>query len=179
MSECSTYVSGSPARPAPEGTVGWPQPGRRVRLRDGRIEIAAHEPGLMLGYWEEGAPRLPLREGWLDTGDLAEEGPDGALRHLGRADDLLNPGGTRVAPQEVEAALAGLGAAELAVGEAEVAGGARVLAAYYVAEAAFDEAEAGAYAAARLAPHKRPRLWLRRPSLPRNANGKLLRRRLE
>ena len=36
------------------------------------------------------------------TGDLVEETPEGALRHLGRADDILNPGGFRVAPQEVE-----------------------------------------------------------------------------
>jgi acyl-coenzyme A synthetase/AMP-(fatty) acid ligase len=178
MSECSTYVSGSPDRPAPRGTVGWPQPGRVVRVRDGHLEVAAHEPGLMLGYWEGAAPVLPLRDGWFDSGDLVEAGPDGALIHLGRADDLLNAGGARVAPQEIEAALAGLGAEDLAVGEVEVAGGARVLAAYYVAAAPLDEAAAAALAAELLAPHKRPRLWLRREALPRNANGKLRRREL-
>ena len=30
MSECSTFISGSPARPAPPGSSGYPQPGRRV-----------------------------------------------------------------------------------------------------------------------------------------------------
>jgi hypothetical protein len=35
MSECSTFVSGSPARPAPPGTLGYPQPGRRVAVVDG------------------------------------------------------------------------------------------------------------------------------------------------
>ena len=34
MSECSTYLSGSPARPAPAGTTGFPQPGRRIALLD-------------------------------------------------------------------------------------------------------------------------------------------------
>jgi acyl-coenzyme A synthetase/AMP-(fatty) acid ligase len=38
MSECSTFVSGSPARPAPPGTTGYPQPGRRLAVlgADGR-----------------------------------------------------------------------------------------------------------------------------------------------
>jgi acyl-coenzyme A synthetase/AMP-(fatty) acid ligase len=32
MSEVSTYVSACPARPAPPGTAGFPQPGRRVAV---------------------------------------------------------------------------------------------------------------------------------------------------
>jgi acyl-CoA synthetase (AMP-forming)/AMP-acid ligase II len=58
-----------------------------------------------------------------------------------------------------------------------VASGARVLAAFYVG-AALDEAAADAHAAARLAEYKRPRMWLQRDALPRNANGKLIRRAL-
>ena len=176
MSECSTFVSGSPARPAPEGWAGYPQPGRRVRVEGGRLQVGADDPGLMLGYWEDGAPRRP--EGaWIDTGDLAEAAPDGAIRHLGRADDVLNPGGYRVSPAEVEAALADLPVAELAVGQRTLEGGATVLVAYYVG-APLDEAAADAHAAARLARYKRPRMWLRREALPRNPNGKLVRRRL-
>ena len=34
QSECSTFVSGSPSRPAPPGTLGLPQPGRRIALLD-------------------------------------------------------------------------------------------------------------------------------------------------
>ena len=39
-----------------------------------------------------------------------------------------------------------------------------------------DEATLKAHAETHLAPYKRPRLYLTRESLPRNANGKLLRR---
>jgi acyl-coenzyme A synthetase/AMP-(fatty) acid ligase len=176
MTECSTYLSSSPARPTPDGTAGYPQAGRAVRIRDGRLEIGASDPGLMLGYLENGEI-VPPAAPWFDTGDRVEVGPDGAVVHAGRADDLLNPGGHRVSPQEVEAALADLPVTELAVGEVAVAGGATVLAAYWVG-AELDEAAADALAAERLAAWKRPRMWLRRNALPRNANGKLLRRRL-
>ena len=176
MTECSTFVSSSPGRPAPEGAVGYAQPGRHVRVQDGRLQVRADDPGLMLGYWRGDGPE-PVPAGWFDTGDRVAMDPDGAIRHEGRADDLLNPGGHRVSPQEVEEALAGLPVADLAVGQVEVAGGAVVLAAYYTG-APLDEAEARAFAAERLAEWKRPRMWLRRDALPRNPNGKLKRREL-
>ena len=176
MSECSTFISGSPARPAPEGSSGYPQPGRRIRIHDGRLQVATDDPGLMLGYWEDGAP-VPPGGAWFDTGDRVRLLEDGAVVHEGRQDDLLNPGGYRISPQEVEAALAELPVAELAVGCVEVAGGASVLAVFYVGPP-LDEGLANAHAAARLARYKQPRLWLRRDALPRNANGKLIRRAL-
>ncbi|MEM9754618.1 MAG: class I adenylate-forming enzyme family protein, partial [Pseudomonadota bacterium] len=72
MSECSTFISGSPDRPAPEGRAGYVQPGRRVAVLDeaggvvapgsiGRLAVHRSEPGLMLGYLQEdGSARLPL-----------------------------------------------------------------------------------------------------------------------
>ncbi|ASK65208.1 acyl-CoA synthetase [Brachybacterium avium] len=39
------------------------------------------------------------------TSDLAELGPDGALTVLGRADDVINTGGRKVLPQDVERAI--------------------------------------------------------------------------
>ncbi|GIT93999.1 acetyl-CoA synthetase [Jannaschia pagri] len=176
MSECSTFISGSPSRPAPEGSSGYPQAGRRISTEEGRLRVATDDPGLMLGYWQEGAPQPP--EGaWFDTGDRVRQLPDGAIVHEGRADDILNPGGYRVSPQEVEEALADLPVSEIAVGCVEVSGGATVLAAYYVG-AELDTQQAEAHAAARLARYKQPRLWLRRDALPRNANGKLIRKAL-
>ena len=176
MTECSTFVSSSPERPAPEGSVGHVQPGRHARVEAGRLQVRTDDPGLMLGYWSGDGPE-PVTGGWFDTGDRVAIDAGGAIRHEGRADDLLNPGGHRVSPQEVEAALAGLPVADLAVGQVEVAGGAVVLAAYYVGDP-LDEAQAHAFATERLAEWKRPRMWLRRDALPRNPNGKLKRRDL-
>jgi acyl-coenzyme A synthetase/AMP-(fatty) acid ligase len=189
MTECSTFISGSPKRPAPHGTSGFAQDGRRIAVLDadgtplpagqpGVLAVHRSDPGLMLGYLGAEAETASRFQGdWFVTGDLVEETPSGALRHLGRADDILNPGGFRVAPQEVEAAMATCpGLTDCAVSEVEVAPGTRVLACAYLGPA---EAPAlAAHAATRLARYKQPRLWTRLNQLPRNANLKLNRRAL-
>lgn len=192
MSEISTFVSGCPERPAPADAVGWPQPGRRIAvLRDdgtpagpgeaGQLAVARDDPGLFLGYW--GAPdetAARLRDGWFLTGDLVVQGEDGAIRYLGRTDDLMNAGGYRVAPAEVERVFEALpGIAECAAASVEVKAGVEVIALFYRPEAdPLPEAALAAHAAAHLARYKQPRLWLPRATLPRGANGKLNRRAL-
>jgi acyl-coenzyme A synthetase/AMP-(fatty) acid ligase len=120
MTEVSTYLSGCPARPQMPGTAGWVQPGRRVAVlgEDGLPvalgavgELAVHrsDPGLMLGYLgDAGATAARFRGDWFMTGDLAEMTAEGAVISHGRADDLMNAGGFRVSPMEVEAAMAAL-----------------------------------------------------------------------
>lgn len=189
MTECSTFISGNPARPAPEGASGYAQAGRRVAVLDesgqalpcgqpGILAVHRSDPGLMLGYLDAEVESASRFSGdWFLTGDLVEEAADGAFRHLGRADDILNPGGFRVAPQEVEAALAGIpGLTDCAVTEVEVAPGTRVLACAHVGTA--DEDSLAAHAATHLARWKQPRIWVRLDQLPRNANMKLNRRAL-
>lgn len=187
MSECSTYLSGSPARPAPEGTTGYPQPGRRLALLDaagrgaeeGLIAIHRDDPGLMIGYLDLPAETAARWQGdWFVTGDHALRHPDGSLTWLGRADELMNAGGFRVSPAEVEAALTGLpGISDLAVCAVEVKAGVEVIGCGYVAEADA-AATLTARAEAALARWKQPRLYRRLPALPRGANAKLNRRAL-
>ena len=57
----------------------------------------------MLGYWgaEEETSRRFQGE-WFLTGDTMSMAADGALTHLGRANDMMNAGGVRVSPIEVE-----------------------------------------------------------------------------
>ena len=60
MSECSTFLSGAPGRPAPAGTRGFAQSGRRIALlaegtpvplgEIGTIAVHRSDPGLMMGY---------------------------------------------------------------------------------------------------------------------------------
>ncbi|MBL4927490.1 class I adenylate-forming enzyme family protein [Fuscibacter oryzae] len=187
MSECSTYLSGSPARPAPPGTTGFPQPGRRIALLDetgaatddGILAIHRSDPGLMIGYLDQPQETAARYRGdWFLTGDHARRGPDGALTYLGRADDMMNAGGFRVSPAEVEAALAGLpDLAELAVTDIQVKEGVHVIACAYVADQTL-EAELTTLAAETLARWKQPRLYRRLPALPRGPNAKLNRRAL-
>jgi len=190
MSECSTFVSGSPSRPAPPGTIGYPQQGRRVAVLDktgpvafgtpGVLSISARDPGLMLGYWnapEETAARF---EGeWFLTGDTVSMAEDGALTYLGRADDMMNAGGIRVSPLEVENALnAHPAIAESAAAEVAVKADTTVIAAFYVAHGDVEPDELDGFVAGRLARYKCPRLYTKVDALPKGPNGKLLRRHL-
>ncbi len=77
---------------------------------DGRIMLTG--PVLARGYLgrpDLDAQDLPLRAGrrWFVTSDLGRTTADGRLEVLGRADDMLVTGGTKVAPLAVEQALAG------------------------------------------------------------------------
>lgn len=192
LTECSTFLSGSPDRPAPAGSCGFPQPGRRVAaLADdgtfvqsgtaGLLAVHRSDPGLMLGYLDQPDETAARFKGdWFTTGDLVAENPDGSFRHLGRADDLMNPGGFRVAPAEVEAALASFaGLTECAVAEVEVKPGVRVIACGYTADTDLAPEALANHAALQLAAYKCPRLWHRLDHLPRNANNKLNRRALK
>ncbi|NKB28370.1 MAG: AMP-binding protein [Rhodobacteraceae bacterium] len=185
MSECSTFISGSPTHPAPPGTLGFAQHGRRVAiLRDGQpappdtpgtIAIHRDDPGLMLGYLGDDA----LSGDWFETGDMGAMDDCGAVTYLGRADDMLNAGGFRVSPLEVEAALTTHPEiAEAAAVALRPKPDTTLIGAFYVSTSPLDEATLTAHAAARLARYKCPRIWVHMDALPRGANNKLLRRAL-
>jgi acyl-coenzyme A synthetase/AMP-(fatty) acid ligase len=189
MTEVSTYLSGSPDRPAPPRRAGWVQPGRHVavlgadglpvaRGEVGVLAVDRHDPGVMLGYLGDAAATAArFRGDWFVTGDLAEMTAEGAIRFAGRADDLMNAGGFRVSPLEVEAVMAGCpGVEDAAVTEVEVRPGVRVIGCFYVGRAEVGALEA--HAEAHLARWKQPRIFHRLDALPRSANNKLNRRAL-
>ncbi|MEG6508965.1 class I adenylate-forming enzyme family protein [Methyloligella sp. 2.7D] len=190
MSECSTFVSGSPSHPAPAGTLGYPQTGRRVAVlgEDGPVAVGApgvlsvshRDPGLMLCYWgAEDETKARFQGEWFLTGDMVRMGEDGALTYLGRADDMMNAGGIRVSPIEVEHALnAHPAIAESAAAEVQVKADTTVIAAFYVAKSDVATEELERFAAERLAGYKCPRIYAQVEALPKGANGKLLRRAL-
>jgi acyl-coenzyme A synthetase/AMP-(fatty) acid ligase len=190
LSECSTFISGSPDHPSAPGTLGRPQDGRRVAIMgaDGPVEscaegtIAVHksDPGLMLGYL--GAPEATAAKfvgDWFLTGDQGIMDEHGEITYLGRDDDMMNAGGVRVSPIEVEEALLPHpGINEVAVTHIEVKEGARVIMAFYTGSETLDPAEFDAFARERLAAYKAPRDYIHVDALPTGANGKLLRRAL-
>lgn len=186
MSEVSTYVSQAPGQ---DGDAR-PQRGRRVAVLgddglpvplgdEGELAVHRSDPGLMLGYHRRGAaPELPLTGEWFRTGDKARMVDDGSIAHLGRVDDVMNAGGYRVAPLEVEAALQACpGVDDLAVASVEVRDGVWVIAAFYVGTDVNAD-DLTAFAAAHLARYKQPRAFVRVDALPRRANGKLARKEL-
>jgi acyl-coenzyme A synthetase/AMP-(fatty) acid ligase len=188
MSECSTFISSSPARPAAPDTLGHPQLGRQIALLDedgiasdtGQIAVHRSDPGLMLGYLNAAKETVARFSGdWFLTGDIGTRHSSGAIGYDGRVDDMMNAGGYRVSPLEVEAVLAQHPAIEDAAAvEVRVKADATVIAAFYTAPNVIEQEELTAHCAARLARYKTPRLFIRRDTLPRGANNKLLRRAL-
>jgi acyl-coenzyme A synthetase/AMP-(fatty) acid ligase len=185
MSEISTFISSSPDHTAPDGVTGYPQPGRRIAVLGpgmrplppgeiGELAVSTADPGLMLSYEGQPAPQGP----WFPTGDLVHQDHSGAIHYHGRTDEMMNPGGIRVSPREVEQALAGLpGVTDLAVAEVEPTPGTRIIACFY-AGGTLPESTALAFAAERLARYKCPRAFLHVPEIPRGPTGKVNRRAL-
>ena len=187
MTECSTFVSGSPERPAPPGTAGFAQPGRKVQILDpsgkptdgiGTLAVHRSDPGLFLGYLDQPDETAARFAGdWFLTGDLAQDDGSGAIRILGRSDDMMNAGGFRVAPPEVEEALADVPqAGDLAATELPVAAGTSIIALFWTGAASEDALRS--QAAQRLARYKQPRAYIHLDALPRTATGKINRRAL-
>lgn len=89
----------------------------QIRVVDGQLEIQAKSA--MLGYLN--APSPFTADGWLRTGDLVETDGD-YIRFLGRASEVINVGGQKVYPAQVESVLQMMPGVEEAVvsGEANV-----------------------------------------------------------
>jgi O-succinylbenzoic acid--CoA ligase len=136
----------------------------------------------MQGYLHDpAATATALRAGWLHTGDVGYLDPAGGLHVLDRRDDLVVSGGENVYPAEVEAVLL----EHPSVVDAGVSGvpdrdlGARVVAWIVAAPGTIPEPESlRRHCRDRLAGFKQPREFRYVDALPRNAAGKLQRRRL-
>lgn len=167
--QVATLRPGSPPRGA-----AHPLPGIEVRIADdGRIQVRG--PQVSPGYAGED-DRAP-RE-WFTTSDLGRLEPDGALRVLGRADDVILTGGENVTPGEVEAVLVQHPAVRAAavIGLPDPEWGQRVVAAYEGDRV--EPAELLEWLRPRLAPHQVPRRLLRLDAIPLSGGGKPDRERL-
>jgi acyl-CoA synthetase (AMP-forming)/AMP-acid ligase II len=87
--ECPEDSPGAlgPCLPCPAGTVG------RVQIRGG---------GVIRQYAANGRAGAFDADGWLDTGDLGHLDEDGYLFLAGRSDDVINRGGEKIYPREIE-----------------------------------------------------------------------------
>ena len=177
------------AREHPEklGAAGRPHAGVDIRVIDdagdevepGAVgELLVRPPRMAAGY--AGGASLADRvdaEGYVRTGDHARLDAEGFVWIEGRTSDLINRGGNKVFPEQVEEVLRLVpGVDDVAVvarrddrlGEVPVA---------VVVGSASDE-DLAAACRAELAPYKVPVAFTRTASLPRNEIGKLLRRQL-
>lgn len=173
-------------------SVGVPVPGARVRIvdiADGRDlgpgeagEIVVAGPMVVPGYWqlpEESAHAI--RDGWLHTGDIGKVTPDGWLFVVDRLKDMINAGGYKVFPRDVEDVLY----QHPAVREASVVGvpdeyrGETVKAFVSLTRgASATPADLIEFCRSRMAAYKYPREVVILDELPKTTSGKLLRREL-
>ena len=191
--------STSPATIMPVGetrahadTVGVTVPCGDIRIMDdaGR-EVSPGETGeiwiggpmMVKGYWDNSeATACEFTGGYWHSGDLGSKDADGYVRIFDRKKDMLNRGGFKIYSVEVENVLMALDG----VVEAAIIGvpcpvlGERVHAFVHASAGAALEAEAvRQHCAAQLADYKVPEsvTFVDTP-LPRNANGKLMKRLL-
>ena len=112
-------VANLPATDIKLGSIGRPVPGVEARVLDGlgrpqhlltvgELSLKTGWPAMSQGYLDDGLPpRLNLYDGrWLQTGDMAVYDEDGYLYLQGRQDDLIRGQGRMVGPFEIEHALA-------------------------------------------------------------------------
>ena len=96
-------------------SVGRPVPGMRIKVIDpatgrqldagGIGELMVKGPNVLKGYWQnpqETGKQLE-KDGWLHTGDLVSVDKKGFVTVYGRSKDLINRGGLKIYPSELEA----------------------------------------------------------------------------
>jgi O-succinylbenzoic acid--CoA ligase len=145
-------------------------------------EIVVRGATVMRGYLhDDEANARALRDGWLHTGDIGYLDAAGGLHVLDRRDDLVVSGGENVYPAEIEAVLLEHPAVEDAgvTGVPDADLGARVVAWVVIKPGCSASIESlQRHCRSALAGFKQPREFRFVAALPRNAAGKLQRRRL-
>jgi amino acid adenylation domain-containing protein len=157
----------------PDGTVCGPH-------QEG--EIVARGPTVVDRYWNDpDATAATFVDGWFHTGDLGRFDEDGYLTITGRLSDLINRGGEKISPVEVEGELKKHpGVLETCVFPLpHPTLGQEVVAAVVPREAgSLDEPELLAHARSRLASFKVPRRVYLVDAIPRTPAGKVQRGQL-
>ena len=176
-------------------SIGRPSPGVELRIVDcsgnpappgesGEIEVRGGH--LMSGYWQDTElTASTLRDGWLRTGDLGSMDTKGYFHLEARTDDVINVGGRKVLPGEIEEILG----RHPAIAECVCAGlpdpqglSGEIVAVWLVPRRGDAErppvSELAKLLRRSLEPYKTPRKFFWTPRIPRTAAGKVLRRRL-
>jgi acyl-CoA synthetase (AMP-forming)/AMP-acid ligase II len=190
MTEAAHQVASNPLPPAAHkpGTVG---PGSAVEVAiidaAGRHlasntpgEVVIRGPNVMRGYRNNpGANADAFIDGWFRTGDTGVLDSDGYLALIGRIKELINRGGEKISPAEIDAALlehpAVAEAAAFGVPDAKY--GEEVWAAV-VLKGDTTAAQLQAHCRSRMADFKVPKVIPITSALPKTATGKVQRRDL-
>jgi amino acid adenylation domain-containing protein len=190
MTEAASQIAANPFELRKTGSVGRPA-GPEIAVMDsaGRRlangehgEIMLRGPTMTRGYYnDDEATRASFRADWFRTGDLGYFDADGYLFIVGRIKDVINRGGQKVSPLEVEEALLShpdvLEAGAFAIPHRKL--GENVAAVVVLRpEAKATPDLLRQFVRKRLAAYKVPSLIRSVPALPKGASGKIKRNAL-
>ena len=179
------------------GSVGKPSPNVQIRVIDDDARELPHgEPGqiivqgemVMRNYWQNSElTNESLVDGWLYTGDVGYKNASGYLYLTGRKSDLINIGGLKVSPVEIEGFLNSMGGIEesACVGVPDPLGftGEAVKAVLVANDPdSFSrptETQIINYLRKKIEPYKIPKVFEWVGSIPKTRTGKIQRRLLE
>ena len=113
--ECGGVMTNFNEDASKRGSVGKPKPSMEVKLVSGKSyssegeamgELFVRGPGMFDAYYKPWRLRDEvLEDGWFRTGDIAQRDADGYYWIVGRVKDVINVGGVKVFPSEIEATL--------------------------------------------------------------------------
>jgi acyl-CoA synthetase (AMP-forming)/AMP-acid ligase II len=185
LTEASHQIASNPLPPRVRkfGTVGFAT-GTQIAIIDSRGhrlpphsagEVVVRGPTVMRGYRNNpAADAAAFVDGWLRTGDTGVVDDDGYLTLTGRIKEIINRGGEKISPAEIEAVLLAHPAVAEAVvfGEPDPKYGEEVEAAV-VLKGDTDAEALRSFCRERLADFKVPKVIRIVPRLPKNAMGKV------
>jgi acyl-CoA synthetase (AMP-forming)/AMP-acid ligase II len=189
MTEAAHQMASNPLPPGERraGSVGQPT-GTEIAILDeawrpvaaGAGEVCVRGPGVVDAYRANpDATAASFRDGWFRTGDSGTLSADGYLSLSGRLKELINRGGEKISPHEVEDALLGhpevVEAVAFAVPDAKYG---ETVGAAVVARSAVGENALRAHCDERLAAFKVPVRIHILDAIPKGPTGKVQRRLL-
>jgi acyl-CoA synthetase (AMP-forming)/AMP-acid ligase II len=188
MTEAAHQMASNPLPPDKRlpGSVG-PGTGVRISIRDDqgrelprgeRGEVCIAGPNVITGYENNPeANATSFFDGWFRTGDQGVLDEQGYLMLVGRLKELINRGGEKISPREIDEVLLTHPAVAEAVcfGMPHPTWGEEVAAAVVLREK-IAENDLHAFCRERLADFKRPKQIFITEQIPRTATGKIQRR---
>jgi len=190
-----THVNPLQGGEVKDGSVGLPYPHTDAAIVDlddprkflavGEVgEIVIKGPQVMKGYWkQDNETRLVMRDGWLLTGDIGKMDQDGYFYIVDRKKDMIDVGGLKVYPREVEEVLfehpavkeaAAIGMPDSFRGEVV-----RCFVVLKDPDSKVTEKEIIDFCTERISKYKVPKNVEFVPELPKTLVGKVLRRKLK
>lgn len=192
LTETSPLTHANPVHKAKAGSIGIPLTDTDAKVIDLRTgadlavgqegELVLRGPQIMKGYWgKPEATQTAMAGGWFHTGDVVRMDDEGYFFIVDRVKDMINSGGYKVWPREVEEILYAHPKVRMAMvfGIADDYYGETVKACIVPKEEAKEtitREEITAFCKKKMASYKVPKHIEFRDSLPVSAQGKMLRR---